>query len=101
MYKFYEIIRDFGDDTMNTISYLREVTLFAPSNEALEEPGVKQMLQDKKRIREILKLHYVKQKLTLDNIKDKSVSQVSLIFFFAFIYTIIKFKTVIQVKIDI
>ncbi|XP_050456093.1 fasciclin-1 isoform X2 [Cataglyphis hispanica] len=77
VYKFYEIIRDFGDDTMNTINYLREVTLFAPSNEALEEPGVKQMLQDKKRIREILKLHYVKQKLTLDNIKNKSVSQVA------------------------
>ncbi|KAM0731398.1 Fasciclin-1 [Formica fusca] len=77
VYKFYETIRDFGDDIMNTISYLREVTLFAPSNEALEEPGVKQMLQDKKRIREILKLHYVKQKLTLDNIKDKSVSQVA------------------------
>ncbi|XP_072764696.1 fasciclin-1 isoform X3 [Anoplolepis gracilipes] len=78
VYKFYETIRDFGDDIMGTISHLREVTLFAPSNEALEEPGVKQMLQDKKRIREILKLHYVKEKLTLDNIKDKSVSQTPL-----------------------
>jgi len=65
---------------MSTISYLREVTLFAPSNEALEEPGVKQMLQDKKRIREILKLHYVKEKLTIEHIKNKSISQVSLIF---------------------
>lgn len=89
MYKFYETIRDFGEDIMSTISYLREVTLFAPSNEALEEPGVKQMLQDKKRIREILKLHYVKEKLTLDNIRNKSVSQVSLIFFFTFIYMMI------------
>lgn len=76
VYKFYETIRDFGEDIMSTISYLREVTLFAPSNEALEEPGVKQMLQDKKRIREILKLHYVKEKLTIEHIKNKSISQV-------------------------
>lgn len=75
---------------MSTISHLRNVTLFAPSNEALEEPGVRQMLQDKKRIRDILKLHYVKERLTLDTIKNKSVSQVSLIFSLAFIYTMIK-----------
>ncbi|EFN63926.1 Fasciclin-1 [Camponotus floridanus] len=61
---------------MNTISYLREVTLFAPSNEALEEPGVKQMLQDKKRIKEILKLHYVKEKLTIEHIRNKTINQV-------------------------
>ncbi|KMQ93220.1 fasciclin-1-like isoform x2 protein, partial [Lasius niger] len=75
VFKFYQTIRDFGDDIMSTISHLRNVTLFAPSNEALEEPGVRQMLQDKKRIRDILKLHYVKERLTLDTIKNKSVSQ--------------------------
>ncbi|CAL1681693.1 unnamed protein product [Lasius platythorax] len=78
VFKFYQTIRDFGDDIMSTISHLRNVTLFAPSNEALEEPGVKQMLQDKKRIRDILKLHYVKERLTLDTIKNKSVSQIPL-----------------------
>ncbi|KAG5346384.1 FAS1 protein, partial [Acromyrmex charruanus] len=75
VYKFYETIRDFGDDIMSTISHLHDVTLFAPSNEALNEPNVKQMLQDKNRMKEILKLHYVKERLTLDKIKDKSVSQ--------------------------
>lgn len=80
MYKFYETIRDFGDDIMNSINHLRDVTLFAPSNAALEEPGVKQILQDKKRVKEILNLHYVKERLTLDNIKDKSVTQVSRFF---------------------
>ncbi|XP_018059484.1 PREDICTED: fasciclin-1 isoform X2 [Atta colombica] len=75
VYKFYETIRDFGDDIMATISHLHDVTLFAPSNEALNEPNVKQMLQDKNRMKEILKLHYVKERLTLDKIKDKSVSQ--------------------------
>ncbi|XP_066589755.1 fasciclin-1 isoform X2 [Prorops nasuta] len=76
VYKFYEAIRDSGDDIMTTINHLREVTLFAPSNAAFEEPGVKQILQDKNRMREILKLHYVKERLPLDRIKDKSVSQV-------------------------
>ncbi|KAL6255108.1 hypothetical protein P5V15_013440, partial [Pogonomyrmex californicus] len=72
VYKFYETIRDFGDEIMSSISHLNDVTLFAPSNDALEEPGVKQMLQDKNRMKEILKLHYVKERLTLDKIKDKS-----------------------------
>lgn len=77
MYKFYETIRDFGDEIMASISHLNDVTLFAPSNDALDEPGVKQMLQDKNRMKEILKLHYVKERLTLEKIKNKSVSQVS------------------------
>ncbi|XP_011641357.1 fasciclin-1 isoform X2 [Pogonomyrmex barbatus] len=75
VYKFYETIRDFGDEIMSSISHLNDVTLFAPSNDALEEPGVKQMLQDKNRMKEILKLHYVKERLTLDKIKDKSQVQ--------------------------
>lgn len=77
MYKFYETIRDFGEEIMGTISHLRDVTLFAPSNAALEEPVVKQILQDKKRVKEILNLHYVKERLPLEKIKDKSISQVS------------------------
>lgn len=85
MYKFYETIRDFGEDIMNSINHLRDVTLFAPSNAALEEPGVKQILQDKKRVKEILNLYYVKERLTLDNIKDKSVTQVSRFFFSSFV----------------
>lgn len=76
VYKFYETIRDFGDEIMSSINHLTDVTLFAPSNDALDEPGVKQMLQDKNRMKEILKLHYVKERLTLEKIKDKSVSQV-------------------------
>ncbi|XP_014486638.1 PREDICTED: fasciclin-1 isoform X1 [Dinoponera quadriceps] len=75
VYKFYETIRDFGDDIMSTISHLRDVTLFAPSNAALEEPGVKQILQDKKRVKEILNLHYVKERLPLEKIKDKTITQ--------------------------
>ncbi|XP_076287773.1 fasciclin 1 Fas1 domain-containing isoform X2 [Lasioglossum baleicum] len=76
VYKFYEMIRDFGDEIMSTISQLRDVTLFAPSNAALEEPGVQRILQDKERVKEILNLHCVKERLPLDKIKNKSVSQV-------------------------
>ncbi|XP_076287774.1 fasciclin 1 Fas1 domain-containing isoform X3 [Lasioglossum baleicum] len=75
VYKFYEMIRDFGDEIMSTISQLRDVTLFAPSNAALEEPGVQRILQDKERVKEILNLHCVKERLPLDKIKNKSVSQ--------------------------
>ncbi|XP_043507524.1 fasciclin-1-like isoform X2 [Frieseomelitta varia] len=63
---------------MSTISHLRDVTLFAPSNAALEEPGVQKILQNKERVKEILNLHYVKERLPLDKIKNKSVSQKSL-----------------------
>lgn len=77
MYKFYEIIRDFGGDIMSTISHLRDVTLFAPSNAAFEEPGVQKILQDKERVKEMLNLHYVKDRLPIEKIKNKSVNQVS------------------------
>ena len=77
VYKFYETIRDFGGEIMSTISHLRDVTLFAPSNAALEEPGVQKILQNKERVKEILNLHYVKERLPLDKIKNKSVSQVA------------------------
>ncbi|XP_076379122.1 fasciclin 1 Fas1 domain-containing isoform X2 [Megalopta genalis] len=75
VYKFYEVIRDYGEEIMGTINQLREVTLFAPSNAALEEPGVQQILQDKERVKEILNLHYVKERLPIDRIKSKSVIQ--------------------------
>ncbi|XP_011341884.1 fasciclin-1 isoform X3 [Ooceraea biroi] len=78
VYKFYETIRDFGEDIMSNINRLRDVTLFAPSNAALEKPGVKQILQDKKRVKEILNLHYVMERLPLDIIKQKSVSELNI-----------------------
>nr|XP_050866123.1 fasciclin-1 isoform X4 [Vespula vulgaris] len=75
VYKFYETIRDFGEDIMTTINRLHDVTLFAPSNAAFEEPGVQHILQDKRRVKEILNLHYVKQRLPLEKIQNKSISQ--------------------------
>ncbi|KAL2730800.1 fasciclin-1 isoform X1 [Vespula squamosa] len=61
---------------MTTINRLHDVTLFAPSNAAIEEPGVQHILQDKRRVKEILNLHYVKQRLPLEKIQNKSISQI-------------------------
>lgn len=68
---------------MSTISHLRDVTLFAPSNAAFEEPGVQKILQDKERVKEMLNLHYVKDRLPIEKIKNKSVNQV--IYFYKFL----------------
>lgn len=76
VYKFYQAIRDYGDDFMDIITRLQDITLFAPSNAAWDEEGVKHILQDKKRFKDILNLHYVREKLPLDKIKQKSLNQV-------------------------
>ncbi|XP_074115008.1 fasciclin 1 Fas1 domain-containing isoform X1 [Cotesia typhae] len=78
VYKFYQAIRDYGDDFMDIITRLQDITLFAPSNAAWDEEGVKHILQDKKRFKEILNLHYVREKLPLDKIKQKSLNQMPL-----------------------
>ncbi|XP_024946064.1 fasciclin-1 isoform X4 [Cephus cinctus] len=75
IYKFYEVIRDFGDNFMSDLTTLHNVTLFAPSNAAWSEPGIKQLLQDKKRMREILNLHCVKQRLPLAEIIQRNINQ--------------------------
>ncbi|XP_067203321.1 fasciclin-1 isoform X3 [Linepithema humile] len=84
VFKFYELIRDYGENIMNIMSMNANrpqygsvdhgVTLFAPNNEALEQMSVKQILQDKRRIKEILELHFVREKLSLDMIKNRSIS---------------------------
>ncbi|XP_036144749.1 fasciclin-1 isoform X2 [Monomorium pharaonis] len=71
--KFYEIIHNYGGEIMSSISHLNDVTLFVPSNDALDKTDVKKMLQDKNWLREILKLHYVKKRLTLEEIEDKAI----------------------------
>jgi hypothetical protein len=50
----------------------------------MDQISMKHILQDKKRIKQILELHFVKERLTLDIIKNKSVGQVSSSFPFTF-----------------
>ncbi|XP_034949824.1 fasciclin-1 isoform X2 [Chelonus insularis] len=74
VYKFYQAMRDYGDDFIDVITRHKDITVFAPSNAAWDEEGVKHIVQDKKRFREILNLHYVQERLPLDSIKQKSIS---------------------------
>lgn len=92
MHRFYQIIRDFGGDILGTINNLRDVTLFVPSNAALEQPGVRQILQDKRRVKEILNLHYVKERLTIERIRDTNSGQVSRFFSYTCAQYAIKIK---------
>ncbi|XP_058795465.1 fasciclin-1 isoform X2 [Phymastichus coffea] len=73
LYKFYEVIRDQGDQFMASLSKLTNVTLFAPRNAAWDEPGVKKILQDKERIKDLLNLHYTKELLPLNVIERKTI----------------------------
>ncbi|XP_016840749.1 fasciclin-1 isoform X3 [Nasonia vitripennis] len=75
LFNFYQVIRDQGDEFMKSVSRLSNVTLFAPRNAAWEEPGVKQILQDKNRVKQLLDLHYVKEYLPLDVIERKTIRQ--------------------------
>lgn len=72
VYKFYEAIVDVDKEFMFDINRQREVTLFAPSNAAWEEPSLQAIRQDKKRMLEILKLHYVRERLPLEKIMNNN-----------------------------
>ncbi|XP_014254837.2 fasciclin-1 isoform X4 [Cimex lectularius] len=68
LYKFYEVIRDVGGDLMERMTQMRELTLFAPSNAAWKDPSLNNILRDTRKIREILHMHLVEEKLPLDRI---------------------------------
>lgn len=44
LFKFYEVIMDVGGEFMQTINSMRDVTLFAPSNEAWNRPEVRNII---------------------------------------------------------
>jgi fasciclin 1 len=45
LYKFYEVIMDTGGEFMQGINNLRDVTLLAPSNEAWNNPNLKNIIR--------------------------------------------------------
>ncbi|XP_051171468.1 fasciclin-1 isoform X2 [Leptopilina boulardi] len=72
VYKFYNTIINNGDNFMNSMKGLPNITLFAPSNAAWEVPEVKAILTDSKRVEDILNLHLVREPLPLELIKQKN-----------------------------
>uniref|UniRef100_A0A146LUE9 Fasciclin-1 n=1 Tax=Lygus hesperus TaxID=30085 RepID=A0A146LUE9_LYGHE len=76
LYKFYEVIRDVEGSFMEQLTTMRELTLFAPSNQAWRDPALTHIIRDKQKIREILNLHLVKEKLPLEKIIHGNSHQV-------------------------
>ncbi|XP_012283312.1 fasciclin-1 isoform X2 [Orussus abietinus] len=75
VYKFYKAVLDHAEDFMNTLTKLPQVTLFAPNNAAWDEAKISHVLQDKERLMNILKLHYVQETLPLEKILNRGVNQ--------------------------
>lgn len=81
LYKFYNKIRDEGGDFMHEITRMRDLTLFAPSNSAWSAAKI-DTLYNPAKLREILNLHLVRERLTVEKIRDENVNQVCVCFHF-------------------
>lgn len=45
LYKFYEVIMDYGGEFMQTVNSMKDITLFAPSNDAWNDPMVQNIIR--------------------------------------------------------
>lgn len=77
LYKFYEVIRDYQGEFMDKITRMRDLTLFAPSNAAWKDSNLNNFLHNKQRMRDILDMHLVGERLPLKTIIDNNRNQVS------------------------
>ncbi|XP_066902751.1 fasciclin-1 isoform X3 [Halyomorpha halys] len=75
LYKLYEVIRDTDGDFMERLTRMRELTLFAPSNAAWRDPSLNLIMRDRNRIRDILHMHLVEEKLPMETIIYKNINQ--------------------------
>jgi uncharacterized surface protein with fasciclin (FAS1) repeats len=75
LFKFYNKIRDEGGDFMHEITRSGDVTLFAPSNQAWSTANIDN-LYNREKLREILNLHLVRERLTVERIRDENKEQV-------------------------
>ena len=76
LYKFYNKIRDEGGEFMAEITKMRDLTLFAPSNLAWTTANIDNLYRPEK-LREILNLHLVHERLTIERIMEENINQVS------------------------
>jgi uncharacterized surface protein with fasciclin (FAS1) repeats len=77
LHKFYSKIHDEGGDFMHQITKMRDLTLFAPSNLAWSTANIDN-LYNRAKLREVLNLHLVHERLTVEKIRDENVNQVCL-----------------------
>lgn len=76
LYKFYELIADYAPDFFKTMGNLQQMTLFAPSNDALSHPIVHNFIRNRDKLREILNLHLVRDSITTDKIRKNNQNQI-------------------------
>jgi uncharacterized surface protein with fasciclin (FAS1) repeats len=77
LYKLYEVIMDHGSDFMTRITQMKQLTLFAPSNAAWNNSNLNNILRNKAKLREILNMHLVEEKLPLEKIANDNIVQVN------------------------
>ncbi|KAF4520035.1 hypothetical protein B566_EDAN008322 [Ephemera danica] len=73
LHKFYQTIMDHHGDFMTRINLMKELTLFAPSNQAWESPVLKNIIGNNNKMRDILNMHVVPKKLPLDRIISENI----------------------------
>jgi hypothetical protein len=72
------VILDVSDEFMKKITNMKELTLFAPSNEAWADSSViNNVLSNREKMLEILNLHLVPRRLPIDKILEDGVHEVS------------------------
>ncbi|XP_045765783.1 fasciclin-1 isoform X3 [Maniola jurtina] len=76
--KFYEVIMDLGEHNqfLNELTLAKDITLFAPSNEAWNEISVQNVIRNHQKLQEILNLHLVRERLPLDAIIHNNMNQI-------------------------
>ncbi|XP_047984150.1 fasciclin-1 isoform X4 [Leguminivora glycinivorella] len=76
--KFYEVILDLGNNNqfLNELNTAKDMTLFAPSNEAWNEPSVQNIVRNHQKLKEILNLHLVRERLAMDTIIHNNMNQI-------------------------
>ncbi|KAI5646466.1 fasciclin domain-containing protein [Phthorimaea operculella] len=76
--KFYEVIMDMGPNNPFLLELMqgKDLTLFAPSNEAWSHFSVENIMRNHHKLIEILKLHLVRERLPMDLILQNNVNQI-------------------------
>ncbi|XP_041970418.1 fasciclin-1 isoform X6 [Aricia agestis] len=76
--KFYEVIMDLGENNqfLNELTMAKDITLFAPSNDAWNEISVQNIIRNHQKLMEILNLHLVRERLPLDAIIHNNMNQI-------------------------
>lgn len=61
---------------------MKDLTVFAPSNEAWNDPNLQNIIRNRHRMSEILNLHLVRDRLNTEKIKNNNLNQVGTMFLF-------------------